>query len=282
MPTSPAARCAIASTTAATRCGGSPSCSCTRKAWSTPLWRTALTLDAVVRARGRRCALGVVGGGSRACAQLVPQVAARHGAARCLDATRPRRDGSGATRAARPEGTAPYLGGAGRRDCCRRRRHHAGAGGTLAFVHAAFWRAGCRRRRGRLHRARARGVGAMRGGPDPPGRRRPDAQLPARRWWHPLTPTVRRGAARPPVVPVERSPRARRSPGRRACGRRHDGGRAAGERRPARTRSRRWLRRVGDRRPRTARHRHPAVPLVGAGHGRGRRGDRRAQSAARS
>ena len=73
--TSPDDRCAIGSTTAATRCGGSPSCSCTRKASWTRCGAPRSTLDAVCEVE-EPTRVGVIDGGP-ALRHLLPQVAAR-------------------------------------------------------------------------------------------------------------------------------------------------------------------------------------------------------------
>ena len=165
------------------------------------LWRTALTLDAVceveepTRDRRRRRRTGA----ARCCCRrsprasdidLLPGTDVGRGAARRAQHRDRRQEPPADVGAPRPAGR------------CRRRGPALATGGTLAFVHSAFWRDA--HRRGGLHRAGARRA-----------RRRPRAapiqlvgvgprrNFQARRWWHPLMPGWRQPRGDGAVVPVE-------------------------------------------------------------------------------
>ncbi len=192
-------RCAAASRSAAIRSGGSRSSTSTssrrsrRSSGRSPRSRRSDRARAASRCSSRPRRGPVV-------RWLAPQVAAarhvRYPGARRFG----RRPGTGGARgdgrARQPGSTAPRSRHASARRAAARRDRAA----VLAFVHRAFWRADARRRQrrgrtsGRCSRRSTRrpgdgalayvGVG-------------PAANFRARRWWHPVWRSRRRGAAHP-------------------------------------------------------------------------------------
>ena len=167
------------------------------------LWRTTLALDALF-AQEQPDAVGVEQG-DRVLAHLLPQAAAKYGA-RVIPARGPRADVAPAV-VASVKGRFYTWGAWASRLAGGRVSVDGRHGGTLAFVHAAFWR-----------RAGADGtdgeegyIGAVldalaaRQGAAPlrligvgPAR-----NFRARRWWNPLSPALRAARAALPVVPIE-------------------------------------------------------------------------------
>jgi hypothetical protein len=167
------------------------------------LWRTALALDALC-AGERPSALGI-DAGDRILAHLLPQAAARYDAGP-LSSPAALADGAGEA------GTSLkgrfYTWGAWASRWIRRSAASTDVhGGTLAFVHAAFWR----RATTKASEGEEGYIGAVL---DALARREaaaplrligigPPRNFRARRWWHPLSPSVRAARAALPVVPVE-------------------------------------------------------------------------------
>jgi UDP-N-acetylglucosamine 2-epimerase len=182
------------------------------------LWQTAIALDALaLREREREGATRelIIVPGDDAVDLLAPQVAARHGLTLRIDTTSPHRRTS-ESRLALDLRSRFYTWSA-LASRVRVRPHRAagargGSGGTLAFVHSAFWRkpavgaAGVEGDEGqegyigavlRALQARAAaqpvrlvGVG-------------PRTNFKARRWWHAIAPS-RAGGGEIPVEPIER------------------------------------------------------------------------------
>ena len=162
------------------------------------LWRTALTLDAVCEVE-EPTRIGVVDGGP-ALRLLLPQVAARLGID-LLPGTDTGR-GAGAPRdAATSVKSRALTWAAEARRTLPARRPALATGGTLAFVHSAFWR-DATGEEGYI----APVLDALAGTGAAPiqlvgvGPRR---NFQARRWWHPLMPGWRQPRGDGAVVPVE-------------------------------------------------------------------------------
>jgi hypothetical protein len=194
------------------------------------LWQTVLALDALCQRERAQGELILVPGDA-AVELLAPQVAARHGLTLRLDTTSPHRRTAPsrlaldlrsrfytwsalASRArVRPHRlTHPPSGPRGGARSSGGESGDAGAGGTLAFVHSAFWRkpAGvdpgsdaseghegyigavlqALQARAAAQPVRLVGVG-------------PRTNFKARRWWHALAPS-RTGVGEIPVEPIER------------------------------------------------------------------------------
>jgi hypothetical protein len=169
--------------------------------------RAALALDAICRA-GQPGAIGL-DSPDRVLAQLVSQVAARYGCGVLPPAAEPHETAVRLAKAVKGRfytwsALATRWMGSGVS------RPEVTTGGTLAFVHSAFWRPGVGAAQGAAdgeegyigpilqaleQDARARPLRLIGVGPTKNFR--------ARRWWHPLAPSMRAARASLPVAPVE-------------------------------------------------------------------------------
>jgi len=165
------------------------------------LWRTALTLDAVCEVE-EPSRIGVIDGGP-ALRLLLPQAAARLGLG-LLPGTDARIVAAGGAAARNKENSVKsrlLTWGAEARRALPARRPALATGGTLAFVHSAFWR-DATHQEGYI----APILDALGGTGAAPiqlvgiGPRR---NFQARRWWHPLLPGWREPRGDGAVIPVE-------------------------------------------------------------------------------
>jgi hypothetical protein len=162
------------------------------------LWRTALTLDAVCEVEDPS-RVGIVDGGP-ALRLLLPQVAARLGLG-LLPGTDAGRGAAAARNTATGRKSRLLTWAAEARRAVPARRPTLATGGTLAFVHSAFWRDATGEEGyiapvlDALASTAAAPIQLVGVGP-----RR---NFQARRWWHPLMPGWRQPRGDGAVVPVE-------------------------------------------------------------------------------
>ena len=281
---STACRCAAASPTAATRCGGSPSSTCTRSRSITQLlarrrWRSTPLVERERRPARRRRRAAIASSAARrrrrprAHGRRSPAALRRRAGVAAGDGWTSGVKGRFHTWGARPragcgaERRRPRAATRGTRRSSTRRS--GGRDGATATASAeAYIGAG------------ARGARAPKPAPGPSAYVGvgPARNFRARRWWHPLSP--RGGARGLPIVP-DRALRAgaRRSPAStRGLARAARDAASALARAPtcARTPSSAAATAGRSSREQLARHRAAAVSLVGARDGRSGRGARRA------
>ncbi len=162
------------------------------------LWRTALTLDAVCEVE-EPSRVGVVDGGP-ALRHLLPQVAARLGLG-LLPGTDTARGAIGGRDAATGLKSRVLTWAAEARRVLPARRPALATGGTLAFVHSAFWR-DATGEEGYIAPV-LDALAATRAAPIQLVGVGPRRNFQARRWWHPLMPGWRQPRGDGAVVPVE-------------------------------------------------------------------------------
>jgi hypothetical protein len=175
------------------------------------VWRTALTLDAVCEVEAPM-RVGIVDGGP-ALRHLLPQVAARLDIG-LLPGTDVGRGGAAARNTATGVKSRLLTWASEARRALPTSPPALATGGTLAFVHSAFWREATAEEGyiapvlDALAGTRAAPIQLVGVGP-----RR---NFQARRWWHPLTPGWRQPRGDGAVIPVEALSRRRSMAGSRA------------------------------------------------------------------
>jgi hypothetical protein len=182
------------------------------------VWRTALTLDALCEVE-EPSRVGVVDGGP-ALRILLPQVAARLGIG-LLPGTDVGRGGAAARNTATGVKSRVLTWAAEARRALPAPRPAPATGGTLAFVHSAFWR-DATADEGYIAPV-LDALAATRAAPIQLVGVGPRRNFQARRWWHPLTPGWRQPRGHGAVVPVEALASRQATAGSRAVWRaRHD------------------------------------------------------------
>jgi len=162
------------------------------------VWRTALTLDAVCEVE-EPTRVGVVDGGP-ALRHLLPQAAARLGID-LLPGTDAGRGGGAARNTATGVKSRLLTWAAEARLALPAPRPALATGGTLAFVHSAFWR-DATGEEGYIAPV-LDALGGTRAAPIQLVGVGPRRNFQARRWWHPLTPGWRQPRGDGAVIPVE-------------------------------------------------------------------------------